>query len=147
MKGPAAVSPFLNDGTRHKHIILYTNLQTVAVNMNCHRSMTICSVYLPPNRPVGIGELRQLVKQLPKPFMPQGDFNEHHTTWGCRDNNPRGRIIEDFLSDENLCIFNDASTTYFHPAKQCFWTYPLTYPCVIPIYIWITLPYVVCVSE
>ena len=80
MKGPAGVSPFLKDGTPHKHIILNTNLQAVAVTMNCHRSMTICSVYLPPNRPVGIGELRQLAKQLPKPFMLQGDFNGHHTT-------------------------------------------------------------------
>ena len=37
--------------------------------------------------------------------------------WGCRDINPRGRIIEDFLSDENLCIFNDDTTTYLHPAS------------------------------
>ena len=78
MKGPAGMSPFLNVGTGHKHIILNTNLQAVAVNMNCHSSMTICLVYLPHNRPVGIGELRQLVKQLPKPFMAQGDFNGHH---------------------------------------------------------------------
>ena len=58
-----------------------------------------------------------MVKQLPKPLIPQGDFNGHHTTWGCRDINPRGRIMEDFLSDENLCIFNDTSTTYLHPAS------------------------------
>ena len=37
--------------------------------------------------------------------------------WGCRDINPRGRIIEDFLSEENLCIFNDDTTTYLHPAS------------------------------
>ena len=79
----------------------------MAVNINCHRPMTICSVYLPPNRSVDVVELRQLVKQLPKLFMLLGDFNGHHTMWGCRDINPRGRIIEDFLSEENLCIFND----------------------------------------
>ena len=49
--------------------------------------------------------------------MPLGDFNGHHTMWGCRDINPRGKIIEDFLSDENLCIFNDDTTTYLHPAS------------------------------
>ena len=79
--------------------------------------MTICSVYLPPNRSVDVVELRQLVKQLPKPFMLLGDFNGHHTMWGCRDINPRGRIIEDFLAEENLCIFNDDTTTYLHPAS------------------------------
>ena len=56
-------------------------------------------------------------KTLPKPFMLLGDFNGHHTMWGCRDINPRGRLIEDFLSEENLCIFNDDTTTYFHPAS------------------------------
>ena len=55
--------------------------------------------------------------RLPKPFMLLGDFNGHHTMWGCRDINPRGRIIEDFLSEENLCIFNDDTTTYLHPAS------------------------------
>ena len=36
--------------------------------------MTICSVNLPPNSPVDIGEVRRLVKQLSIPFMLQGDF-------------------------------------------------------------------------
>ena len=111
------VSILVKDGTPHQHITLKTNLQAVAVNINCHRPMTICSVYLPPNRSVDVVELRQLVKQLPKPFMLLGDFNGHHTMWGCRDINPRGRIIEDFLSEENLCIFNDDTTTYLHPAS------------------------------
>ena len=69
------VSVLVKDGTPHQYITLNTNLQAVAVNINCHRPMKICSVYLPPNRPVDIGELRQLVKQLPKPFMLLGYFN------------------------------------------------------------------------
>ena len=112
------VSILVKDGTPHQQITLNTTLQAVAVNINCHRPMTICSVYLPPNRSVDVVELRQLVKQLPKPFMLLGDFNGHHTMWGCRDINPRGRIIEDFLSEENLCIFNDDTTTYLHPASR-----------------------------
>ena len=38
---------------------------------------------------VDVVELRQLVKQLPKPLMLLGDFNGHHTMWGCGDINPR----------------------------------------------------------
>ena len=131
------VSILVKDGTPHQHITLKTNLQAVAVNINCHRPMTICSVYLPPNRSVDVVELRQLVKQLPKPFMLLGDFNGHHTMWGCRDINPRGRIIEDFLSEENLCIFNDDTPPIYTLLQDL--QQPLTYPCVIPIYIWITL--------
>ena len=111
------VSILVKDGIPHQQITLNTTLQAVAVNINCHRPMTICSVYLPPSRSVDVVELRQLVKQLPKPFMLLGDFNGHHTMWGCRDINPRARIIEDFLSEENLCIFNDDTTTYLHPAS------------------------------
>ena len=48
--------------------------------------------------------------------MKLGDFNGHHKKWDGRDMNPRSRIIEDFLSDENLCILNDDSITYLHPA-------------------------------
>ena len=112
MKGPAGgVSILVKDGTSHQQITLNTTLQAVAGNINCHSPMTICSVYLPPNRSVDVVELRQLVKQLSKPFMLLGE-----TMWGCRDINPRGRIIEDFLAEENLCIFNDDTTTYLHPA-------------------------------
>ena len=39
-------SIFVKDGTPHQHIALNTNLQVAAVNMNCHRPMMICSVYL-----------------------------------------------------------------------------------------------------
>ena len=56
------VSIFVKDGTPHQQITLNTNLQAVAVSINCHRPMTICSVYSPRNRPVDVVELRQLVK-------------------------------------------------------------------------------------
>ena len=49
--------------------------------------------------------------------MKLGDFNGHHKKWDGRDMNPRSRIIEDFLSDENLCILNDDSITNLHPAS------------------------------
>ena len=68
----------------------------------------------PPSRYWGI---EAAGKQSPKPFMLLGDFNGHHTVWGCRDINPRRKIIEDFLSDENLCLFFDDTTTYLHPAS------------------------------
>ena len=45
------------------------------------------------------------------------DFDGHHKKWNGRDMNPRSRIIEDFLSDENLCFLNDDSITYLHPAS------------------------------
>ena len=78
MKGPAGggggVSILVKDGAPHQQITLTTNLMAVAVNINCHRPMTICSVYLLLNRSVDVVELRLLVKQLPKPFHATGRF-------------------------------------------------------------------------
>ena len=59
-------------------------------------------------------------KTIAQTFMLLRDFNGQHTMWGCRhgrDIDPRGKIIEDFLSNENLCLFNDDTNTYLHPAS------------------------------
>ena len=46
-----------------------------------------------------------------------GDFNAHSQTWGCRDNNRHGKLIEDFILKQNLSILNTDSSTYFHPGS------------------------------
>ena len=42
-------------------------------------------------------------------------FNGHSMTWSCDKNNSRGDIIDDFISDNNICLLNDGSYTYLHP--------------------------------
>ncbi|XP_041367053.1 uncharacterized protein LOC121381768 [Gigantopelta aegis] len=49
-----------------------------------------------------------------------GDFNGHHTLWGCEDVNTRGKQLDD------LIIFNDKSRTYFHAANGSFTSIDLT---------------------
>ena len=60
--------------------------------------------------------LQSLLSQLPAPYILVGDFNGHNTFWGCKDNNSRGDIIENFIANNNLCLMNDKSYTYLHPA-------------------------------
>ena len=38
------------------------------------------------------------------------------TLWGCSKTDIRGKIIEDLFLKLNLCILNDGSNTYLHPA-------------------------------
>jgi len=109
------VSVFVRNGSPHKQITLQTELQAVAVNINAHKSITVCSIYLPPNTPVAIKQIEKLVRQLPKPYILLGDFNAHHTLWGCRDINSYGKIVDKLITQENLCILNDNSQTYLHP--------------------------------
>ena len=40
--------------------------------------------------------------------------------WGCSKNNVRGEIIENFIEANDLCLMNDKSHTYLHPATGTF---------------------------
>ena len=47
------------------------------------KTITICSLYLPPSENLNIVLLTRLIAQLPTPFAICGDFNGHSVTWGC----------------------------------------------------------------
>jgi hypothetical protein len=41
-----------------------------------------------------------------------GDSNGHNPLWGSKTTTDKGKQIEDFISQEGLCIFNDGIDTY-----------------------------------
>ena len=45
-----------------------------------------------------------------------GDFNSHNQIWGRKDTNERSRTIENFMNKNNICLLNNKSPTYLHPA-------------------------------
>ena len=100
----------------HQHIFLNTTLQAVAVTVTLHRVLTICNIYIPPTSPIRDHDLDSLVTQLPSPFIIVGDLNGHNPIWGSPDINERGRKISDFLDRHQLCLYNNKSPTYLHPA-------------------------------
>ena len=55
-----------------------------------------------------------------------GDFNGHSVTWGCDKNNSRGDRIDDFITDNNVCLLNDGSYTSLHPVTGTFTTIDLS---------------------
>ena len=75
---------------------------------------------------------------MPKPFILMGNFNSHHTLWGCIDTNDKGRIIEDFITEHDLVLLNDKSSTYLHPATGSYSSLDLTIcsPGIFPEFIW-----------
>ena len=119
-KASGGVSVIVNSRVPHRSLSLDTNLQAVAVSVTMHKTVTICSLYLPPNTPIDKTELDHLVEQLPSPYIILGDLNGHSPIWGCADSNSRGDDIVDFLSVNNLCLLNDKSHTYLHPASGTY---------------------------
>ena len=78
------------------------------------------SLYLHPCENLNIVLLSRLIDKLPTPFLICGDFNGHSITWGCDKNNSQGDRIDDFITDNNICLVNDGSYTYFHPSTGTF---------------------------
>ena len=68
-------SILIKESIPQKEIPLNTNLQAVAVNISLHKSLTLCSIYLPPSQNVTKEELDNIMAQLPQPVLLSGDFN------------------------------------------------------------------------
>ena len=43
-----------------------------------------------------------------------GDFNAHDPFWGSDHQTPKGRFMETFISQNDLCLFNNGSYTFLH---------------------------------
>ena len=92
----------------------------MAVRLTLHVAVTLCSLYIPPSQNLHQTDLDSLVEQLPKPFIIMGDLNGHNPLWGGHDITNKGKHIEKMLSDHQLCIFNDGTNTYLHPASGTY---------------------------
>ena len=95
-------------------------MQAVIVSVSLDKEITICSVYIPPNFQLQSQHLDSLLEQLPSLYLLLGDFNGHNVLWGCIKNNTRGEIIENVITTNDLCLMNDKSYTYLHPATGTF---------------------------
>jgi hypothetical protein len=62
----------------HSQIDLNTNLQAIAVQLSLNKTITLCSIYIPPNYQLQSQEIINLIQQLPIPFLIMGDFNAHN---------------------------------------------------------------------
>ena len=125
-RASGGVAVIVNNNVPHHAVKLDSALQAVAVSISLNKTFTLCSVYLPLSSTIDIKKLDHLIGQLPKPFIVMGDFNSHHTLWGCTDTNDKGRIIEDFITGHDLVLLNDKSSTYLHPATGSYSSLDLT---------------------
>ena len=58
--------------------------------------------------------------------MIMDDFNAHNPLWGSDKLTDNVKIVEDVLSNINLCILNDGSNTYLQPGKRSYSSIDLT---------------------
>ena len=138
-RASGGTSVIVNNRVPQSEIDLNTKLQAIAVSVTLHRTITICSIYIPPNDNINETELDNLLQQLPKPYILMGDFNSHNELWGCRDTNSKGRNMESFINRNNICLYNNNKTnTYLSPASGTYSAIDLTMsdPTVFLDYSW-----------
>ena len=106
----------VNSAVPHSQIQLNTSLQAITVRATCHKTISVCSIYLSPSSKFNINDFDNLITQLPPPILLLGDYNAHSSLWGCSKTNVRGKLVDDILLKHNLSLLNDGSYTYLHPA-------------------------------
>jgi ribonuclease HI len=111
------VSLLIRKNIPHSEIKLNTPFQAVAATISSNRPITVCSIYIPPHSTIDDRELDNLLAQLTSPVLIMGDFNAHSPVWGCDRLDAKGRVVENFVNNNNLCLLNNNnSCTYIHPA-------------------------------
>ncbi|GFN93820.1 RNA-directed DNA polymerase from mobile element jockey [Plakobranchus ocellatus] len=112
--GEAAL--LIRNGTRVSEIDLKTGLHAAGATISLEKTLTVCSLYLPPNSPVSKLSLAELFEQLPKPFLVLEDFNAHSPAWGDSRRDGRGRMLEEFIAENDFIILNSGEQTFVHSA-------------------------------
>ena len=110
------VAIMLHSSLQHSRLHLNSTLEVVAATIRAQKAYTVCSIYLSPNTRINKGEIRDIIRQLPRPFILLGDFNGKHPLWDLQNpSDHRGRDIEALIMEESLAILNhDGKATHYH---------------------------------
>ena len=77
-RATGGVALLVSNDFLHIHIPLNTDIQATAVQVHIRQSITVCSIYLPPNDTFRQHDLNSLIMQLPIPFIILGNLNAHN---------------------------------------------------------------------
>ena len=105
MRPSGGASVFVKSSSPQRKIDLQTELQATAVSATLYKEITICSVYIPPSFSLNSQHLDSLLQQLPSPYIILGDFNGHNILWGNKNNDSRGKLIENFLTKNDIMYY------------------------------------------
>ena len=90
-----------------------TTLATIVVGVKSQHEYTICNLYVPPNENIGQNRFLNLINQLPDPYLIGDDPNARNYTWSDYTFNNNGRIIDNILLKEDICLLNSGKKTHF----------------------------------
>ena len=132
------VGIFIRKEIPYISVNLNTNFQAIAVQLYSHKKITLCSLYIPPDQIFTQQELENLIQQLPKPFILTGDFNSHNEIWFDKKTDIKGRIVENFILENNLCLLDENKFTFCRGNTQSHIDLTLVSPEIFTEFMWST---------
>ena len=112
------VGILIRKDTPYVPVNINTNFQAIAAQISCHKKITFCSIYIPPEQDFTKIDLENLIQQLPKPFVLSGDFNSHNQIWFDKKTDRKGEIVENFILENNICLLDENEFTFYKGQTQ-----------------------------
>ncbi len=82
-------------------------------------SFHLCNAYIPNAFQLEYHHLDKLYSQISGAVLIVGDFNSHNLIWGSGRTDRRGKIVGDFVNNEDLMVLNNCrKSTYFNVAAE-----------------------------
>lgn len=93
----------------------YDSIQNIAIRLKyggkelpwCHFIVLVINC----NPSFSKSKLDNLIKSISGPVLIVGDFNAHHSAWGCSAQCSRGVDVLESINDNNLVLLNNADMT------------------------------------
>ena len=121
------VAIMVHSTLQYTRVRLFTTLEAVAITVNFNKQYTVCSIYLSPSTTIRRNDIRDLIRQLPRPFLVLGDFNAKHPLWDSANNDDaRGRDVASLLTDEAMGLLGQGAPTHYHIQTNKFSTIDLS---------------------
>lgn len=83
-----------------------------------NKSVSIIGVYKPPRVKVSVNKWSKFFNQFQGQFMIGGDFNSHHTEWGCDLTCTKGIKLSEALERSDIHLLNSGVHTYQGSANK-----------------------------
>ena len=113
--GKNGIAIYVRKGISHSHIKLKTSLQALAVRVTFKGKEFIVSNHYTSDTHDGVprsAQFEYIVNQFDRPYIMCGDFNAHHSLWSHDKNDPRGKQLETFITQNDLGLLNSNITTH-----------------------------------
>ena len=118
---------FIHKNIESKEVTIQTYLETITTIVELNKQICICNIYIPDITPFISADIKNIIDQLPKPFILMEDFNSRNTSWGCNITDSCGKTIEQIIENEqSFILLNNEDPTRYNSFNGSLFALDLT---------------------